>query len=599
MSLAREMRATRTRAFATTAVHPESFERDDDLRARAIDQTELPEIGDVVGGLYRISGMLGEGNFGKVYVAERLDVPEHHVALKIPPRSLYTGRNVEKELVMLATVSHPHMVQMKDHGMTDAYVWLTMPFYEGETLGERLERGPLGLREAYDIFLPMARAIEALHQAGLRHQDIKPDNIFLATFAGRLHPVLLDLGVAAEKDSTFIAGTALFAAPEQLLAIIGVPGAIPLSEKMDTYCFATTLLFALVGEARFPGAKARTRDDIIESHQLRASDPLRGSLPRLDGPPRELLEEQLKRWLALEPGERPTIAEVAEGLDVLLEPEREAEREEVRAKEAQRRTLARTRIGAFVALVIAAGLGGAALYKRQTLALAGELERARKEGAKSFDSLNACTTSFDVERSERQTCESDRARERTEHDDTVAALAKTNDGGAAITAELQKVKGSCRQDIDNLREGMKTEKATCDSDRTKLTDEFNTEKTKLTNDKTACDKDLSSAREEEKTAKAEKDQCDVSRQSCIEERDTCEKSGPKLAGSSGVLPPAGASSGSGAPMPSAGNPTPVQPPDNGGGPHIETPPPGPHADPSPAQPQVAPPAPKPETDPPN
>src|ERR1041384_4977598 len=137
--------------------------------------------------------------FGKVYVAQRVDVPEHQVALKLLPRSLYAGRNVERELVMLATVGHPHMVQLKDHGTTDEYVWLTMPVYDGETLYDRLKRGPLDLREAYDIFLPIAHALEALHAAGLRHQDIKPENIFLAVFAGRIHPILLDLGAAAER----------------------------------------------------------------------------------------------------------------------------------------------------------------------------------------------------------------------------------------------------------------------------------------------------------------------------------------------------------------------------------------------------------------
>ncbi len=140
---------------------------------------------------------LGEGMFGKVYVAQRLDVPEHRVALKILPRSLYAGRNVDRELVMLATVGHPHVVQLKDHGTTPEYVWLTMPVYQGETLAERIEKkGPLSLREAYEIFLPIARGIEALHAAGLRHQDVKPENIYLAVFGQRIHPVLLDLGVA-------------------------------------------------------------------------------------------------------------------------------------------------------------------------------------------------------------------------------------------------------------------------------------------------------------------------------------------------------------------------------------------------------------------
>ncbi|HEX9297772.1 MAG TPA: protein kinase, partial [Polyangiaceae bacterium] len=146
---------------------------------------ELPDVGDVVGGHYRLVRLLGKGMFGKVYVAERIDVPAHQVALKVVPREVYSGRNVERELVMLAAASHPNIVQLKDHGMTEAYVWLTMPVYEGETLADRLKRGPLNLDEAYEVFLPIARALDALHNAGLRHQDIKPENIFLATFAGR------------------------------------------------------------------------------------------------------------------------------------------------------------------------------------------------------------------------------------------------------------------------------------------------------------------------------------------------------------------------------------------------------------------------------
>ncbi len=223
--------------------------------------TELPDVGDVVGGHYKLVRLLGQGMFGKVYVAQRLDVPEHQVALKLLPRSMYAGRNVERELVMLATVGHPHVVQLKDHGTTPDYVWLTMPVYQGETLAERLEKkGTLSTRQAYDIFLPVARGLEALHAAGLRHQDVKPENIFLAVFGGRVHPILLDLGVAAEKDASFVAGTALYAAPEQVAVLSGLPVIQPLSEKMDTYGLAATLLMALAGPRQFPGETATDRD---------------------------------------------------------------------------------------------------------------------------------------------------------------------------------------------------------------------------------------------------------------------------------------------------------------------------------------------------
>jgi len=110
--------------------------------------------------------------FGMVYVASA-STSRASGRPQGRPRAVYSGRNVERELVMLAAASHPNIVQLKDHGTTAGYVWLTMPVYEGETLGSRLERDPLSLDEAYEIFLPIARALEALHKAGLRHQDIK------------------------------------------------------------------------------------------------------------------------------------------------------------------------------------------------------------------------------------------------------------------------------------------------------------------------------------------------------------------------------------------------------------------------------------------
>ncbi|MFT3768687.1 MAG: protein kinase [Minicystis sp.] len=241
----------------------------------------LPGVGDVVGIQYQLQSLLGEGMFGKVYVAQRLDVPEHRVALKLLPRSLYAGRNVERELVMLATVGHPNVVQLKDHGTTPDYVWLTMPVYQGQTLAERLEKGTLTCSQAHDIFLPIARGLEALHAAGLRHQDVKPENIFLAVFGGRVHPILLDLGVAAEKDASFVAGTALYGAPEQVAALAGLPSTAPYSEKMDTYGLASTLLYALVGPRHFPGEEA---DDSIEPRRGPAAPHPRAPRPR--GAPR-------------------------------------------------------------------------------------------------------------------------------------------------------------------------------------------------------------------------------------------------------------------------------------------------------------------------
>jgi len=277
MAVRLKLKATLVRQLGTEeltdTLTAESFQRtlmvgaDDDGDGEGADGTQdaLPVVGDVVDDTYRLVSRLGEGMFGRVYVAERTDVPEHRVALKVINRVIYAGRNVERELVMLAAATHPNIVELKDHGMTDEYVWLTMPLYDGETLAERLERGTLELREAYEIFLPIARGVEALHARNLRHQDIKPENIYLANFAGQAHPVLLDLGVAVEKNADFVAGTALYSAPEQIEALGGVARDGDLSEKVDTYCLATTLLYSLVGEENFPGATARTPFDIVSA----------------------------------------------------------------------------------------------------------------------------------------------------------------------------------------------------------------------------------------------------------------------------------------------------------------------------------------------
>ena len=261
--------------------------------------------------------------FGKVYVAERIDVPEHQVALKLVPREVYSGRNVERELVMLAAASHPNIVQLKDHGMTDGYVWLTMPVYEGATLAERLKRGPLSCDEAYESSSPSRAPSTPCTRRGFATRTSSPRTSSSRPSPGALHPILLDLGVAAELDAAFVAGTMLYASPEQLSALSKSPESLPLSDKMDTYCLAATLLYALVGPEHFPGEGAESRYEIVKAQEVRALQPARfESLPDVHGPPRELLASLSDAGSNRDPAPRPPVAEMADELDVLLEPER-------------------------------------------------------------------------------------------------------------------------------------------------------------------------------------------------------------------------------------------------------------------------------------
>jgi serine/threonine protein kinase len=472
-------RATITEAFAATVIG-ESGERD---HAPAPFRTDrLPEVGDIVGGHYRLVRVLGQGMFGKVYVAERVDVPAHQVALKVVPREVYSGRNVERELVMLAAASHPHIVQLKDHGMAAGYVWLTMPVYEGETLANRLQRGPLGLEEAYDVFHPIARALDALHKAGLRHQDIKPENIFLARFAGQLHPILLDLGVAAEREAPFVAGTILYASPEQLSALSSAAETLPLSDKMDTYCLAATLLLALVGPTYFPGEGAESRLEIVRAQDVRATSPLaKGALIEASGTPRKMLSAAFCRWMDPDPYNRPPVRVMADELEVLLEPERDQERRRARRR-IRFRYLGRTALAA--SLVAAAGGAFFVYSKRQTLRLAAELDRARAEGAASFGELDTCIASHQLAQREATACREVATRQEEEYRAKLRQVAKSGGANeASFARQLQAVEATCTTRMKSCEEEKAVAARACESQEHQRTWDWQRKESELTSER--------------------------------------------------------------------------------------------------------------------
>lgn len=471
-------RATITEAFAATVIG-QSGERD---QAPAPYRTDrLPEVGDIVGGHYRLVRVLGQGMFGKVYVAERVDVPAHQVALKVVPREVYSGRNVERELVMLAAASHPHIVQLKDHGMAAGYVWLTMPVYEGETLATRLQRGPLGLEEAYDVFLPIARALDALHKAGLRHQDIKPENIFLARFAGHLHPILLDLGVAAEREAPFVAGTILYASPEQLSALSSAAETLPLSDKMDTYCLAATLLLALVGPTYFPGEGAESRLDIVRAQDQRATSPLaKGALIEATGTPRKMLSAAFCRWMDPDPFDRPPVRVMADELDVLLEPEREQERRRAR-RSLRFRYLGRTALA--TSFVVAAGAAFFVYSKRETIRLASELDSARAQGAASFGELDTCIASHQLAQQEATACRDAKSRQEGEYRAKLRQVSKGGATEASFARQLQSLEATYTTRVKSCEEDKAIAARAHDAEEHQRTWDWQRKETQLMNDR--------------------------------------------------------------------------------------------------------------------
>ncbi|HET7220356.1 MAG TPA: serine/threonine-protein kinase, partial [Vicinamibacterales bacterium] len=173
---------------------------------------------------YRIVERLGAGGMGVVYRAEDVRL-RRAVALKFLPIEATQDREARDRLVAEAqtasALDHPNICTIYEIDETpDGRMFLAMSYYEGETLKERIARGPMAIDEAVDIAAQVARAVVAAHDAGVIHRDIKPANIML-TRRGEVK--LLDFGIAKLSGRTALTrtgttvGTLAYMSPEQLV----------------------------------------------------------------------------------------------------------------------------------------------------------------------------------------------------------------------------------------------------------------------------------------------------------------------------------------------------------------------------------------------
>src|SRR5215471_394063 len=148
--------------------------------------------GDVVAGKYLLLRVLGCGGMGTVWAAKNLDL-DLEVAVKLINPDLdseETRARLATEARAEARVQHPGIVRVLDLGVTDqGEPFLVMERLAGRTLGDLLDEvGHLEPVEAVRILLPVLEALAAVHEKGVVHRDLKPDNIFLAEHGSRLQP---------------------------------------------------------------------------------------------------------------------------------------------------------------------------------------------------------------------------------------------------------------------------------------------------------------------------------------------------------------------------------------------------------------------------
>jgi len=149
-------------------------------------------------GPYHIVAPVGAGGFGEVYEARDMRL-DRTVAIKVlPSTEPELKARFEREAKAIAALQHPHICTLHDIGHVDTVDYLVMEFLDGETLADRIARGPLSVDDALKIGADVAGALDAAHRAGIVHRDLKPANIMLT----RSGVKLLDFGIAKLKSVT-------------------------------------------------------------------------------------------------------------------------------------------------------------------------------------------------------------------------------------------------------------------------------------------------------------------------------------------------------------------------------------------------------------
>ena len=207
-------------------------------------------------GRYRVLHHLGGGGSSEVYAAEDT-LLRRKVALKLLRRGdadERQARHFEREARAASLLNHPNVVTIFDVGHEEGVQYLATELVEGETLRERLDRGPMTIMEVVDVACAVATGLNAAHEAWLVHRDMKPENIAL-----RRDGVVkvLDFGVSAlsgDGDATdpirrpgALVGTLHYLSPEQ------VRGEPIIDNRSDVYSLGVVMYEMLHGSVPFTG----------------------------------------------------------------------------------------------------------------------------------------------------------------------------------------------------------------------------------------------------------------------------------------------------------------------------------------------------------
>lgn len=225
-------------------------------------------------GHYKVITLLGTGGMGEVYLAQDTKLGRR-VALKLLP-ARFTAKSdrlhrFEREARAASALNHPNIITIHEVGQVSDTKFIVTEFIEGHTARQQMSAGKIGIREALDIAIQVASALEAAHKAGIVHRDIKPENLMLRPDG---IAKVLDFGLAkltesqspghgteasmpakVDTEAGLLMGTVAYMSPEQARGL-------SLDARSDIFSLGTVIYEMIAGQAPFVGA---TTSDVIVS----------------------------------------------------------------------------------------------------------------------------------------------------------------------------------------------------------------------------------------------------------------------------------------------------------------------------------------------
>ncbi|MFZ5786211.1 MAG: protein kinase domain-containing protein, partial [Acidobacteriota bacterium] len=217
------------------------------------------QVGLVLHDTYRLERLIGEGSMGAVYEAAHLRLRRRFAVKLLLPSAAAPAESMarfRREAEITSELGHPNIVEVVDFNRTDdGATYIVMEHLEGEDLGTRIRRGALDLAEAESILRQAASGLQAAHELGVVHRDLKPQNLFLARRRDEVVVKVLDFGISKvlSSQSRMTRAETLMGTPSYMAPELATGNAVDATPRTDIFGLAAIAFEMLAGQPPYVG----------------------------------------------------------------------------------------------------------------------------------------------------------------------------------------------------------------------------------------------------------------------------------------------------------------------------------------------------------